>query len=191
MGKARETAMWRAPISAEFTVYCFKNLNLSVRSPWTWATTCLQRALINVYMTPGSWGAAEVTGRNRWNDFAPQWDSFPQTHSLIMCPSLHPQVFGGPTHCPGRKSGNLECGGREASRGQGSRPAWGPWAAGFPEPAKESSSGYTTCHWPLRAAPVSLAERAAPGCEWRNQLRCPPLKKPLAHHSLRAKVFFQ
>lgn len=38
--------MWRAPISAEFTVYCFKNLNLSVQSPWTWATTCLQRALI-------------------------------------------------------------------------------------------------------------------------------------------------
>lgn len=147
--------MPRAPSNPKFTVHCFKNLNLSVRRLWTWTTTCLQepyKCLRDTWVL----GAAEVTGRSRWwNSFAPQWDFFPQTHSL------HP-YYVSVTALPGLGWPHGLSGKKVRERWawwEGSKPVGKEvdlsWAAGFPGWPKRAllPAPFATSLWELHPSP--------------------------------------
>ena len=148
LGKSWETVMPRAPSNPKFTVHCFKNLNLSVRCLWTWATTCLQQPYKCFRDT---W----VLGQQKWQAEAgdetallPNGTSFLKRAPsvLIMCPWLHCQGSGGLTTVREESQGTLSMVGGEQACGQRGWSVSGHWAAGFPGLAKEGSSAYTICH---------------------------------------------
>lgn len=116
-GKSWETAMPGAPYSPEFIVHCCKDLNLSILEPPRPEEPLAFKEPYKRLCDTWVLGAADVTGKSRWwNSSAPQWDSFPQTHSLspYMCQSLHLQLFWS-SHRLSRKAGDTERGGRGAS----------------------------------------------------------------------------
>ena len=148
--------MWRAPISPEFTVHCFKNLNLSVRSPWTWATTCLQRALINVYMTPGSWGQQKCQAETDEMALPPNGTPFLKRIPLLCARHCTPRSLEAPLTVQEESQGTLSVVGGKPAVGKEADLPGDPWLLG-------------SLSWPKRAlsaAPLATGlwqQHPAPG----------------------------
>lgn len=161
--KSWETAMPRAPSSSEFTVHCLKDLNGSVLEPQGLDNHFPSKGPVNVYVKPGSWGGGD--------DRQEQVTKRLHSPRGLLFSNISPQPLLSAPHCAFSSGGSRTVqeesqgipnvvGGKHAC-GLRSWAAFRPWAGGLAQAKRALWAAPLVTG--LRAAPISLAERVAPG----------------------------